>query len=128
MINVNDNKVNENSNQSDLSDEDPAQSSDAVQTSASDDLRTQPPLTDKSADSAQESGDSMENVMTLYEESFKRFAEGEVVTGRIISFDKDHVLVDIGYKSKRQIQINEFKNEKGNITATVNNTVEVMVE
>ena len=52
----------------------------------------------------------MESVMNLYEESFKRFAEGEVVTGRIISIDKDHVLVDIGYKSEGQIRIHEFKN------------------
>jgi small subunit ribosomal protein S1 len=128
MVNVNDKEVNESSNQSDLSDEGPAQSSDAVQTSPNDDLQTKPPLTEKSAESAQESGDSMENVMTLYEESFKRFAEGEVVTGRIISFDKDHVLVDIGYKSEGQIRINEFKDEEGNITAAVGDTIEVMVE
>ena len=53
--------------------------------------------------------ESMENLMDMYEESFKRFAEGEVVTGKIISVDKDHVLVDIGYKSEGQIRINEFR-------------------
>ena len=52
-----------------------------------------------------EGEDSMEDLMDMYEESFKRFAEGEVVTGRIISIDKDHVLVDIGYKSEGQIRI-----------------------
>jgi small subunit ribosomal protein S1 len=148
MVNVNDNDVQDGLNQSDLQDEGTTQppdtvqadtvqadtvqadavQTDAVQTSPSDELSTQPPLTDKSADSAQESGDSMENVMNLYEESFKRFAEGEVVTGRIISIDKDHVLVDIGYKSEGQIRINEFKDEEGNITAAVGDTVEVMVE
>ena len=66
--------------------------------------------------------------MDLYEESFKRFAEGEVVTGRIISVDKDHVLVDIGYKSEGQIRIQEFKDEDGNVAAQVGDTVEVMVE
>ena len=70
----------------------------------------------------------MESVMNLYEESFKRFAEGEVVTGRIISIDKDHVLVDIGYKSEGQIRIHEFKNEEGEITAELGDSVEVMVE
>ena len=40
-------------------------------------------------------GESMAELMDLYEESFKRFAEGEVVNGKIISVDKDHVLVDI---------------------------------
>ncbi len=70
----------------------------------------------------------MESFMDMYEESFKRFAEGEVVTGRIISVDKDHVLVDIGYKSEGQIRINEFKDEHGNIAVNVGDVVEVMVE
>ena len=77
----------------------------------------------------EESGEeSMENLMDLYEESFKRFAEGEVVTGKIISVDKDHVLVDIGYKSEGQIRINEFRDENGEIKAAVDDKVEVMVE
>ncbi len=88
----------------------------------------EPPSTDQLADSEQESADSMENVMNLYEESFKRFAEGEVVTGRIISIDKDHVLVDIGYKSEGQIRLSEFKDEEGKITAELGDSVEVMVE
>ena len=74
------------------------------------------------------SGESMEKLLDLYEESFKRFAEGEVVTGRIISVDKDHVLVDIGYKSEGQIRIQEFTDEKGNINVNVGDKVEVMVE
>ena len=74
------------------------------------------------------SGESMEKLLDLYEESFKRFAEGEVVTGRIISVDKDHVLVDIGYKSEGQIRIQEFTDDKGNINVNVGDKVEVMVE
>jgi small subunit ribosomal protein S1 len=75
-----------------------------------------------------ESGGNMEALMDMYEESFKRFQEGEVVTGRIISVDKDYVLVDIGYKSEGQIRIREFIDEDGQITAKVGDTVEVMVE
>ncbi|UCF94712.1 MAG: 30S ribosomal protein S1, partial [Desulfobacterales bacterium] len=63
-----------------------------------------------------------------YEESFKRFAEGEVVTGRITSVDREHVLVDIGYKSEGQIRLHEFRDESGNINARVGDTVDVMVE
>ncbi len=73
-------------------------------------------------------GESTGSVMDLYEESFKRFAEGEVVTGRIISIDKDQVLIDIGYKSEGQVRIQEFIDEKGNIAAKVGDAVEVMVE
>ncbi len=79
-------------------------------------------------DSTQEASEGMDNLMEMYEESFKRFAEGEVVTGRIISVDKDHVLVDIGYKSEGQIRIHEFRDENGNITAKTGDMVEVMVE
>ena len=81
-----------------------------------------------SEDIPQDPGDSMESVMDMYEESFKRFAEGEVVTGRIISVDKDHVLIDIGYKSEGQVRIQEFLDENGNITAQVGDAIEVMVE
>jgi len=73
-------------------------------------------------------GESMEDLMNLYEESFKRFAEGEVVKGRIISVDKDHVLVDIGYKSEGQIRIHEFRDETGEVKAEIGDEVEVMVE
>jgi small subunit ribosomal protein S1 len=81
-----------------------------------------------SEDTPQAPGDSMESVMDMYEESFKRFAEGEVVTGRIISIDKDQVLIDIGYKSEGQVRVQEFLDENGNITAKVGDAIEVMVE
>jgi len=69
-----------------------------------------------------------EDLMGMYEESFKQFEEGEVVQGRIISVDRDFVLVDIGYKSEGQIPIREFKDENGEIAAEEGDTVEVMVE
>jgi small subunit ribosomal protein S1 len=95
----------------------------AEATSAEETLKTQTETEDESI-----SEESMENLMDMYEESFKRFEEGEVVTGRIISVDKDHVLVDIGYKSEGQIRIHEFRDENGEINAKVGDKVEVMVE
>ncbi len=91
-------------------------------------IKTQQTPEVSSEDTSKGPGDSMESVMDMYEESFKRFAEGEVVTGRIISIDKDQVLIDIGYKSEGQVRIQEFLDEKGNITANVGDTIEVMVE
>ncbi|MGD9054946.1 MAG: 30S ribosomal protein S1 [Desulfobacterales bacterium] len=85
-------------------------------------------LKGSSEDSTTEPVESMASVMDMYEESFKRFAEGEVVTGRIISIDKDHVLIDIGYKSEGQVRIEEFLDEKGEITAKIGDSIEVMVE
>jgi small subunit ribosomal protein S1 len=99
--------------------------------------KTTEPTVDQTHDTAGEAqspeaalagGDSMEALMDLYEESFKRFAEGEVVKGRIIAVDKDHVLVDIGYKSEGQIRIHEFRDEQGQINAAIGEEIEVMVE
>lgn len=72
--------------------------------------------------------ETMEDLMDIYEESFKRFEEGQVVVGTIIAVDKDHVLVDVGYKSEGQISIHEFKDEDGKINVNLNDKVEVMVE
>ena len=83
--------------------------------------------TEESIEKDSVTGESMAELMDLYEESFKRFAEGEVVKGKIISVDKDHVLVDIGYKSEGQIRIREFEVD-GEVSAKVGDTVEVMVE
>jgi small subunit ribosomal protein S1 len=93
-----------------------------------DEITAQQSAAGSSEDTSKVPGDSMESVMDMYEESFKRFAEGEVVTGRIISIDKDQVLIDIGYKSEGQVRVQEFLDENGNITANVGDTIEVMVE
>ena len=84
-----------------------------------DDLETDPELDEE---------ESQESLMDMYEESFKRFAEGEVVTGKIIAIDKDYVLVDIGYKSEGQIPIHEFRDESGENKVAMGDSVEVMVE
>ena len=130
MVDAYNNDENENIDKTDLPDEGALDASEGGEEPENDKLNAEAeaPSTAQPTDSEQESGDSMENVMNLYEESFKRFAEGEVVTGRIISIDKDHVLVDIGYKSEGQIRLSEFKNEEGNITAELGDSVEVMVE
>jgi small subunit ribosomal protein S1 len=93
-----------------------------------DDLKPEVSVEPPAGKVSQDSGESMESVMDMYEESFKRFAEGEVVTGRIISVDREHVLVDIGYKSEGQIRIHEFRDENGEITANIGDKIEVMVE
>jgi small subunit ribosomal protein S1 len=75
-----------------------------------------------------EGEETMEALMDMYEESFKRFAEGEVVKGTIIAVDKDNVLVDVGYKSEGLIDIDEFRDEEGQIQAEIDDEVEVMIE
>ena len=80
------------------------------------------------SDTEEDFPETMEELMDMYEESFKRFQEGEVVTGKVISIDKDYVLVDIGYKSEGQIRIHEFVDENGQVSTQVGDSVDVMVE
>jgi small subunit ribosomal protein S1 len=87
-----------------------------------------PAVDNQEAGSDSAGPESMEELMNLYEESIKRFAEGEVVKGKIIAVDKDNVLVDIGYKSEGQIAIDEFRDEEGNVNVNLNDDVEVMIE
>jgi len=72
--------------------------------------------------------ETMEELMGIYDESFSSFEEGQVVTGTIIAVDKDHVLVDVGYKSEGQISIHEFRDEDGKINVNLYDRVEVMIE
>jgi small subunit ribosomal protein S1 len=81
---------------------------------------------DQVAEAAEESEE--QSFQELYEESLKRIREGEVVRGSIIQITDDHVMVDIGYKSEGQISISEFKDEHGNVTATVGDKVDVLLE
>ena len=99
---------------------------DTEQMEASDQASDQ--IDESEEDELQPEETSMEDLMDLYEESFKRFAEGEVVTGRVISVDKDYVIVDIGYKSEGQIRIHEFQDETGQVDVKMDDKVEVMVE
>jgi small subunit ribosomal protein S1 len=86
------------------------------------------PSADAPAEGKDSSMEAGEPSMTMYEDSFGQFKEGEVVTGIITAVDKDLVLVDIGYKSEGQIRVNEFRAEDGTITARVGDKIEVMVE
>ncbi len=118
----------QNETPADVSDGDAAEPVNTENEPQNQELKADQSSTGPSEDSSRDPGDSMESVMDMYEESFKRFAEGEVVTGRVISIDKDHVLVDIGYKSEGQVRIQEFLDESGNVTAKIGDAIEVMVE
>ncbi len=69
-----------------------------------------------------------QDFMEMYEESFRRVEEGQVVQGRIVQVDEGFVLVDIGYKSEGQVPIAEVTKPDGTIDAEVGDTIDVMVE
>ncbi len=64
----------------------------------------------------------------LYEDSLKQIQEGEVVRGRIVQVTKEHVMVDVGYKSEGRIRTEEFLDAEGNIQAQVGDVIDVLLE
>lgn len=54
--------------------------------------------------------------------------EGEIVSGKVVDFVGDFVVVDIGYKSEGQVPKDEFKGPDGELTVNVGDTVDVYVE
>ncbi|QJC30028.1 30S ribosomal protein S1 [Enterobacteriaceae endosymbiont of Plateumaris sericea] len=53
---------------------------------------------------------------------------GSIITGIIISIEKDIVLVDAGLKSESSIPIEQFKNSQGNIEIKVGDKVDVALD
>ena len=64
----------------------------------------------------------------LAEEVTNEVKEGTIVTGTIVRFTDDTVVVDIGHKSEGEIPKGEFKNAEGEITAVEGDKVEVYLD
>ena len=67
-------------------------------------------------------------LLAEYEQNSGEVRENEITKGRVLSVTKDHVLVDIGYKSEGLIATSEFFDLTGATTIAVGDTVEVLVE
>jgi small subunit ribosomal protein S1 len=57
-----------------------------------------------------ESGKDEMDMESLLDEHFKKFEQGKIVEGIVVSVDERSVLVDIGFKSESAISIREFSN------------------
>jgi small subunit ribosomal protein S1 len=64
----------------------------------------------------------------LYEKSLQDVSTGKIVTGKIVQMSEDIVMVDVGYKTEGRLNINEFKDENGDITVSVGDEIEVFVD
>ena len=66
----------------------------------------------------------------LLEQSYARdeVAEGEIVHGTVVSVSKDHVLVDVGYKSEGMVPLHEFPMMNGSVQVKAGDKVDVLVE
>jgi small subunit ribosomal protein S1 len=56
----------------------------------------------------EEAPEVSQELLDMYEESFKEMREGEIVSGRVVKVTESEVLVDVGFKSEGVIPLNEF--------------------
>lgn len=68
-----------------------------------------------------------ESFRQYFDEGMRTVNEGEVIQGKIVQIGKDHVMVDIGYKSEGQISVREFISEEGILEVKEGDTVEVLL-
>ncbi|MDP3580335.1 MAG: S1 RNA-binding domain-containing protein, partial [Ignavibacteria bacterium] len=52
--------------------------------------------------------DELVELSKLYSDSFRDIKEGEIITGKIVSFSGDNVVIDVGFKSDGTIPKSEF--------------------
>jgi small subunit ribosomal protein S1 len=71
-----------------------------------------------------------ESFAELFEESFasQQIKPGSIITGRIVAVNNDVVIVSAGLKSEAVIPIEQFQNEKGEISVSVGDDVEVALD
>ena len=76
----------------------------------------------------QREADLFAELLEEFEEKQGDIREGEIVTGKVVDFVGDFVVVDIGYKSEGQISKDEFATRDGGLSINVGDEVEVLVE
>ena len=66
----------------------------------------------------------------LLDQSFQEMTsiEGSVVTGTVLSIEKDMILIDVGLKSEGRVPIREFGNDEDEIKIKAGDNVEVFIE
>ena len=75
-------------------------------------------------------GPSTENFAELLDQSFQEMTsiEGSVVSGTVISIEKDMILIDVGLKCEGRVPLREFGNNEEEININVGDSVEVYIE
>jgi small subunit ribosomal protein S1 len=64
----------------------------------------------------------------LFAAAERRLKEGEVIRGKVLSIDDDHVQVDVGFKSEGLIDTWEFMDDDGTVLVKVGDEVDVLIE
>lgn len=81
-----------------------------------------------SDDGADADREEYEQLLKLYEGSFRNIAEGEVISGTVLKVSSSDVVVDVGFKSEGMISVQEFLDENGECLVHPGDTVDVLLE
>jgi small subunit ribosomal protein S1 len=73
----------------------------------------------------EEAAEIPQELLEMYEESFKEMREGEIVTGRVVKVTESEILVDVGFKSEGVIPMTEFGEDP---TVRVGDAIDVYLE
>jgi len=69
-----------------------------------------------------------ETFAEIFEKSEAKIKEGEVVRGKVLSIDDDHVQIDVGFKSEGLVPAWEFMDDDGTLLVAPGDDVDVLVE
>ena len=71
-----------------------------------------------------------ESFADLLDQSFQEMTslEGSVVSGTVLSIEKDMILIDVGLKSEGRVPIREFGNNEDELNIKAGDQVEVFIE
>ena len=69
-----------------------------------------------------------ETFAEIFEKSETKIKEGEVVRGKVLSIDDDHVQIDVGFKSEGLVPTWEFMDDDGTLLIAPGDDVDVLVE
>jgi len=69
-----------------------------------------------------------ETFAEIFEKSESKIKEGEVVRGKVLSIDDDHVQIDVGFKSEGLVPTWEFMDDDGTLLIAQGDDVDVLVE
>ena len=72
--------------------------------------------------------ENFEALLAEYEQGQNNVREGEIVSGKVVDFVGDYVVVDIGYKSEGQVAKSEFLAPDGSFNVKIGDTVDVYFE
>jgi len=70
----------------------------------------------------------MDELLEIYEKKISKFAEGDIIRGKVLKVTPSEAIVDIGYKSEGLLPIGEVTGYGGDVTIKAGDEIDVFLE